>query len=405
MTEFEKLNSMKSGTITFDTSPKKEKPVAKKNRHMGLKIFAGVLSLALMFSLGFGVNELFRLVSKPNSSISVSKIPEVSLQATAIPNTADNSIVSIVKEVGPSVVNITTKVQVRDFFNNLYYTDGAGSGVVIGQDSETLFVMTNAHVVNNAKELLVTFSDGNEVMATIKGVDSETDLAVIQISKKEIPPQTTIKIASLGDSDALQVGETAIAIGNALGYNNTVTVGVISALNRELKVDSSRTFTLIQTDAAINPGNSGGALVNIQGQVIGINTVKITQNDVEGFGFSIPSNSAKPIIDSLLQKGYVERPYLGISGVDITEMKSELYDLPIGIYVAEVEENSSADVAGIQPKDILVSFNGKTIFTMTDLKTELGTLNVGDQVEIKLIRNNEKISMTVTLQNRTQPIS
>lgn len=403
MTDFEKLNSMKSSTVdlTGQKSASFSADAPKKKNKTALKIFSFLLAGILLFTLGFSASALIEM-NRPKAAVSIPNVnpPKLNVATTVGELSGNNKIVDIVKEVGPSVVNINIKVPMRDFFNNLFLAEGAGSGVIIAQDSTYVYIMTNAHVVKNAKELVVSFADGTEALAQVKGVDSQTDLAVIQIEKSALSAKTNIKVAVLSDSDQIQVGETAIAIGNALGYNNTVTVGVVSALNRELQVDQNRTFSLIQTDAAINPGNSGGALVNIKGEVIGINTVKITETNVEGFGFAIPSNSAKPIIQALLEKGFVERPYLGIRGGDVTEAAAQLYDLPIGIYVAAVEPNSPAAAAGLLEKDIIVGFNGKTTYKMEDLKAQLATMKIGQKIEMKVLREGQKLTLSVTIQSR-----
>ncbi len=213
-----------------------------------------------------------------------------------------------------------------------------------------------------------------------------------------------LKPAVFGNSDTLEVGELAVAIGNPLGYNRTVTVGVVSALNRELQVSANK-FTLIQTDAAINPGNSGGALVNGNGEVIGINTVKISDTQVEGIGFAIPINSAKPIVDQLLTNGYVSRPYLGVSGRNIDEQLSELYELPIGVYVAQVIPNSAADDAGLEKGDVIISFDGHKVNDMEHLIDLIKGKKVGDKIEVKLVRNGtEKLVKTVELKEKNVSI-
>jgi len=406
MTEYEKLNSIKTGEIVINKHSTTSQSEKEHNKKTKSKRFIGFgLCLILIFAFGFGTGQLYPSLFENKSFENISQ-QNNPIQDVNIINTAslvsNNSIVDIVKEVGPSVVNITTKVAVRDFFNNTYLSDGAGSGVIIEQDNENIYIMTNAHVINNTKELLVTLSNGEEIPAIVKGADTQTDLAVIQIKKNDVKDLSYIKISKLGDSDNIQVGETAIAMGNALGYNNTVTVGVVSALNRQVTVDQ-KTLTLIQTDAAINPGNSGGALVNIYGEVIGINSVKITERDVEGFGFAIPINNAKPIIESLLKNGYVERPYLGIQGVDVTKAKSELTDLPVGIFVSYVEPDSAAYFAGIKERDIIISLDDKITYTMEELKKLIDSHSVGDTVKIKIIRNNKKLSLNAKLQNLSKP--
>ena len=309
-------------------------------------------------------------------------------------------ITFIAEEVGPSIVAITSKVQVRDWFDNQYFQEGQGSGVIFDVNDENVLIVTNEHVVDGAAEVIVTLYDNKKVPASIVGVDSETDLAVIKINTEDIPDEISNEIvaAELGDSDNLRVGETAIAIGNPMGYNNTVTVGVISALNRELELPDKK-LELVQTDAAINPGNSGGALVNIDGEVIGINTVKIADTQVEGIGFAIPINSAKPIINELVNKGSVSRPYLGILGKDIDENIAEMYELPIGVFVGEVVENSAADIAGLEKGDVIIEFEGEKIYSMEQLSELIKSKEIGDSVTIGVIRDgNQNKELKAVLQ-------
>jgi serine protease Do len=307
--------------------------------------------------------------------------------------------VEIVEEVGPSTVAITTRVAYRDWTNNVFYSPGGGSGVIFKIDADRIYILTNNHVIDEAEELSVEFH-GTDHMAQAKvvGSDASTDLGVIAVAKSELTDAELAELSPVrfGDSDALKVGEPAIAIGSPLGYNNTVTVGVISALNRVL--DGANDLALIQTDAAINPGNSGGALVNNRGEVIGINTVKIADTAVEGIGFAIPINSAKPIIDELIEKGYVSRPYLGIYGRNINEELGELYELPIGVYVSDAIDGEGAARAGIQSGDVIIGIDDQRIETLEDLSGALADKKVGDRVAVKVIRNQtEKRTFEVTL--------
>ncbi|RKD22160.1 serine protease Do [Caminicella sporogenes DSM 14501] len=314
----------------------------------------------------------------------------------------NSPIVNIAKEVGPSVVAITTKVRISDWFRNEYIQEANGSGVIFDVNDKNILILTNNHVIEDAQELIVTLNGNVKVPAVVMGKDRETDLAIVKIEKKDVPEDVYKKVrpAVFGDSDLLRVGEPAIAIGNPLGYNNTVTVGVISALNRELNLPDKR-LRLIQTDAAINPGNSGGALVNIKGEVIGINTIKIADTKVEGIGFAIPINHAKPIIEELVNKGYVSRPFLGILGRDVDEHLSELYEIPIGVIVVDVIENGAADRAGIKRGDVIIEFDGKKIVSMEQLSDLIRKYEVGKKVKVKIVRNGkEKKEITVKLQEK-----
>lgn len=242
--------------------------------------------------------------------------------------------------------------------------EGIGSGIVFHVSNKDVMIVTNYHVVANNNMLTVTFLGNYSVPATVVGLDAQTDLAVIKVSQEDLPTEIKgkVKAAPFGDSDELEVGELAVAIGNPLGeaYDNTVTAGVISALNRKIQL-ADKEMTLIQTDAAINPGNSGGALVGPKGTVIGINSIKLVDTRIEGMGFAIPINDAKPIIEELVNKGSVSRPYLGIIGQDINEDVSELYEIPIGVLVREVKEGSGAHAGGIMPGDIIIEFDSEKL--------------------------------------------
>lgn len=302
-------------------------------------------------------------------------------------------IVAAASKVGPAVVGITNKAYVRDIFNRVQLTErGTGSGVIYDKRG---YIATNNHVVEGASEIIVSLTDGRTVKGKVLGADAVTDLAVVKIDEKDLP------VAQFGDSDSLLVGEPAIAIGNPLGleFRGSVTAGVISALNRSIEV-GERKFNLIQTDAAINPGNSGGALVNADGEVIGINSAKIAVSGVEGIGFAIPINTAKPIFDELVEKGRIARPYLGASLMDkdIAQRYGFELDLHGGIFIVKIQENSPADKAGIRPGDIIISFNGSKVSTAVDLRTKLNECKVGDTVEITIMRNGAAESKEVTLE-------
>ncbi|HHT51067.1 MAG TPA: PDZ domain-containing protein [Eubacteriaceae bacterium] len=297
----------------------------------------------------------------------------------------------IVQKVGPSVVAITNRVQSRDIFMNQVIQEGAGSGVIFEISNEGIMIMTNQHVVDKAHQLTVAFNNEDRADAKLIGADPDADLAVIQIERKDIPQgiEKSIKAIEFGDSDNLFVGERAIAIGNPLGYSGTVTSGIVSGLDRELHL-ADKNLKLIQTDAAINPGNSGGALVNGRGQLIGINTIKIADSKVEGLGFAIPINYAKPIIQELLSQGYVSRPYLGIVAGDIDEEAAKIYKLPIGIYIHDVMSGSAAHKAGIRRGDVIIEIDGDKIITMEQLTKLISQKKVGDELTITIVRNGKE---------------
>lgn len=329
--------------------------------------------------------------------------------------TTTTDVSDVVTNVMPSIVAITnvSETQYQSFFgqSGTYESTSCGSGIIVKQDDNYLYIATNNHVVDGANSLTVQFSNDTTVSATIKGQDATTDLAVVQVALSDIDADTlsAIKVATLGDSDQLSVGSSCIAIGNALGYGQSVTTGVISALNREVSVSdetsgASYTSELIQTDAAINPGNSGGALLNANGEVIGINSVKYSSTEVEGIGYAIPINTAAPIINQLITMEKVDEAnsaYLGIKGVDVSSDVAKTYNMPSGVYVAQVVANSAAAQAGIQQGDIITKFDGKDIQTMEELSQTLQYYAAGTQVDVTIQRANggqyEEQTISVTL--------
>ena len=394
--------------------PKKQKPKREKKEHkpggFGSKLVK-CAALALVFGLVAGSTMVGvqyaaqPLLGKNDSSIAtgqpaISEESDKNITSTAVSNTYVAVDVSdIVDEVMPSIVAITniSETEYRSFWGSqTYESTSAGSGIIVSRDDEYLYIATNNHVVDGAKSLTVTFANDTTVSAEIKGTDPSIDLAVVKVALNSIESSTmeVIKMASLGDSENLRVGEASIAIGNALGYGQSVTMGVISAIDRVVTVSDSSSGTgytaeLIQTDAAINPGNSGGALLNSRGEVIGINSVKYADTDVEGIGYAIPISTAAPIIEELITKEKVDASnssYLGIGGVDVTNEVSLTYNMPTGVYVAQVFENTAAEKYGIIPGDIITKFDGKEITSMDSLTTTLQYYAAGTTVEITVMR-------------------
>ncbi len=309
----------------------------------------------------------------------------------------ENPVVAIAENVGPSIVGVKVNYISQNILGSLSESDEEGSGIIYKEDG---YIITNYHVIesainNSTAKVIVTFPNSDEeVEATIVGGDQTTDLAVIKIDK------TGLKAAKIGKSSDLKVGELAVAIGNPLGqeFAGSVTVGYISALNRKITTDG-RTYKLIQTDAAINPGNSGGALVNSSGEVIGINTVKIGATEVEGLGFAIPTDGALTVIDELISKGKIERPYIGIGGIDIDETTAKRNNLTEGVYVAQIYANSPAAVAGIQKGDIIIAIDGQESKTMEKLNEYKNTKKIGDKIKLKIVRASKEQEIEVTLGN------
>lgn len=334
--------------------------------------------------------------------------------------TATNSDVSgVVENVMPSIVSInnvydtvTTNVFGQSYKNQ---SGGSGSGIIIGQNDNEVLIVSNNHVTkadNGAQnqKITVTFNDETTAEATVKGADSGADLSVLSVKMSDIKKETLskIKVATVGDSSKLKVGQMVIAIGNALGYGQSTTVGYVSALNREI-ADEDFTMKLIQTDAAINPGNSGGALLNAKGEVIGINSVKYADEKVEGMGFSIPISTALPIINDLMNREEIaenEQSYLGIMGKDVTKNYNQIYGIPVGVYITDTTKNSPADKAGLKMGNIITGFNGTTIKTMAELQSKLASVKAGTVVKLTIMQydNGQYIEkeVQVTLGNRSE---
>ena len=325
---------------------------------------------------------------------------------------AVTDVSDIVSQAVPSIVSITTiaRTQVPGFFFGEMEereSEGCGSGIIISQDDENLYIATNNHVIAGAETLTVLFADSATVDAKIKGADASTDLAVVSVALKDIEEETrqNIRVAAFGDSSSLKIGQAAIAIGNALGYGQSVTTGVISALDREVTVTnesdgSTITNELLQTSAAINPGNSGGALLSIEGEVIGITSVKYSETSVEGMGYAIPTETALPIIRQLITREVVtgsDTAYLGISGVDVTQSVSEMYQMPQGVYVAQVVEGSSAADAGLMQGDIITRFDGRNIKSMEEMHELMKYLSAGTTVEVTVQRTQNGIYIEQTI--------
>ena len=325
-------------------------------------------------------------------------------------STSSEDLSGVSSNVMPSIVSITGKFETtsQSWFGQTQSSEseGVGSGIIIGKKDGKILIVTNNHVVADAKSLSVGFVDGKSASATIRGTDSDADLAVVEVNTKDMKASTLKKIAviTLGDSSKLKTGERAIAIGNALGYGQSVTGGYISALNRQVQL-TDKTMTLIQTDAAINPGNSGGALLNSKGELIVINTVKYSSEDVEGMGYAIPINTAKPIINKLIKNEATsesEQAYLGVSGQTIDSSMASQFDMPSGVYVQQVIKSSPAQKAGISAGDVIVSIDGSSVSTMDGLKEKISNLKAGKKVKIVVKRQNqmgtyEKKTLTVTL--------
>jgi serine protease Do len=341
------------------------------------------------------------------STASVDNVQEVTSDGTI------TGVTDVAAAVMPAVVSITNKSveEVEDLFGMYgmygyggkgrtyeYETESCGSGIIVGQNDEELLICTNYHVVEGATEITVGFVDDEVYQAAVKGTDSSNDLAVVAVQLSDISDDTLsqIKIAEIGDSDSLLVGQQVVAIGNALGYGQSVTTGIVSALNRTINLDGYDDAELIQTDAAINPGNSGGPLLDMNGRVIGINSAKASSSGVEGMGYAIPISTAKDIIEDLMNKktrtetvSEEDSAFIGIVGQDVSDEMASLYGIPKGIYVTEVSEDSPAEEAGLKKGDIITKFDGTTVTSMSELKSELAYYAAGEEVTMVISKASD----------------
>lgn len=331
-----------------------------------------------------------------NATAATSQAQQAETNEQNLSDARNTPAVRAAKAVGPAVVGITNKAVARDWFDNPVETEGVGSGVIFRADG---YIVTNNHVISNAKELIVSLSDGRTLPGKVVGSDELTDLAVVKVDATDLPT------AKFGDSDKTVVGEPAIAIGNPMGleFQGSVTSGIISALNRTIDIGDSH-LKLLQTDAAINPGNSGGALVNADGEVIGINSSKLAATGVEGMGFSIPINTVQTIINQIMDKGYVARPYLGIAVFDPQTAARYGYQLNIdkGVYIFRVTLDGPSDQAGLQRGDVILKIDDTEVNSVSDLRAAINEHQVGDSVKVTYSRNGRTNTASVTLQEMPQ---
>ena len=376
---------------------------------MGVNVVAGKY---------FGTNTT-QQTSGNKSTTSKNSDSSSTLKLSQSSSTVTSDVSDIVNNAMPSVVAITNMSvqEVQSYFGGTQQQESTscGSGIIIGKNDSELLIVTNNHVVEGAETLTVSFANETSVEASIKGTDSSKDLAIVAVPLDSIDDDTmnAISIITLGDSDKLQVGEPVIAIGNALGYGQSVTTGIVSALDRNLDMEGFDS-KLIQTDAAINPGNSGGALLNANGELIGINTAKVNANAVEGMGYAIPISDAASVIENLMNRetrtkvDESEQGFLGIEGYDVTSEKAEMYSIPTGVFVRSVEDGSAADKAGITAECIITKFDGITIDSMSTLQSQMQYFKAGDKVEVVIEVPNksgtkyEEKTVTVTLGERSK---
>ena len=372
------------------------------NIKKGSKFAAMALAFGVLASTAFqGSNYLYNKAN--GGTVTATDKAELNI-ASAVSNSSANaagtdtdsiaSVSAIAEAAMPSLVAITNKSvqEMQSMFGQTqaYESESSGSGIIIGKTDTELLMVTNNHVVSGAQDLSVGFVDESVAEAAVKGTDADHDIAVIAVKLSDLSEDTlsAIKVIEIGSSSNLEVGEQVVAIGNALGYGQSVTTGIVSALNREVTIDNTAN-TLIQTDAAINPGNSGGALLNMSGQLVGINSAKYSDTSVEGMGYAIPVDDVVDIIENLMNRqvrtekaAEGERGFLGISGQDVTSEVSQAYDMPKGVYITSVETGSAAEQVGLQKGDIITKFDGTSVSALADLKEQLAYYKTGEQVEI-----------------------
>lgn len=419
MEENENKNQEKTNTFKTVQNPTTYKTVYEMNNHpknktgfgkgFFLPFVSGVLGCSLVLGVCFGVPTIKEKLLNTNSTSSSSNTQNSTnngyVTQTSLSNYSDTSIYAANK-ILPSIVGIKVEYNVNSLISMFgrqtqsSTATATGSGIIISDDG---YILTNNHIVatsssesyyevSDATKVTVTlFNDETEYEAKIIGKDEQTDLAVIKIEK------TGLSKAEFADSDSIKVGEFAMAVGNPLGMQSSITCGVVSAVNREVTDSDGKTFKLIQTDAAINSGNSGGALVNSQGKVIGINTLKLSGTGIEGMGFAIPINSTTDITSQLIQYSKVKRPYIGISGLDLNEQTAKAYNLVLGVYVKTVEDFSAAEKAGLKPGDVIIEAEGKKITKMDELNEIKNTHKIGEELKIKVNRDGSEKDLTIVL--------
>ena len=418
----------------YDNTANKKKKKKEKENSFGRKL-GRTAAIALVFGLVAGItfqsvvtvsnkflgtNTSVEQVIPSNGSDKEVDTTKTVAKASKVSTTVTSDVSEIAENVLPAIVQVTNVgiQEYQSWFGQVFQQEStsAGSGIIVAQDDDYIYIATNNHVVEGAKTLTITFNDEEAVEGEIKGTDSSCDLAVVSVKVSDIPKDTlsAIKVATLGDSDSTVVGEAAIVIGNAMGYGTSVTTGIVSAKDREVSIqdDSGNVVTnsLLQTDAAVNPGNSGGALLNVKGEVIGIVSAKLSETQVEGMGYAIPISYAWSIIQQMVDNDVVselDASYLGIAGRDIDSEMSEKYDVPVGVYVAQVLSGSGAEKAGIEEKDVITSFNGRKVTSVNTLNNIMQYLPAGTTVEVvvaKADKDYEEVTYQVTLTHKIEAV-
>ena len=403
----ENNNNNNSNPVQYRKATEKVKVQNSFGKSVVIPFLSGVLGTTLVIGTCFGVPSIRDKIISPTQSIETSSTETNSNQTSgtsnliSLSNYSDTSV-KVANKVLPSIVGIKVEYTVSSMFNRQSSATAEGSGIIISEDG---YILTNNHVVSSSssesnsyyqitdagKVTVTLFGDETEYEAKIVGQDEQTDLAVIKIEK------TGLTKADFADSDSVKVGEFAMAVGNPVNMDSTVTTGIVSAVNRKITDSDGKTYTCIQTDAAINSGNSGGALVNSEGKVIGINTLKLSGTGIEGIGFAIPINSTTDITSQLIQYSKVKRPFIGISGIDLNAETAKTYNLVEGVYVKSVEDFSAAEKAGLKAGDVIIEVEGKSIKTMNELNEVKNSHKIGDELKLKINRNGTEKEITLTL--------
>lgn len=399
-----------TGSSSYNKNEKSQKNKTGFGKTVILPFVSGVVGCSVVLGTCFGVPSIkSKLINNFSSNISTSNSSSTQsngyVTQTSLSNYSDTAVYAANK-ILPSIVGIKIEytVNTQSFFgrSSSSTATASGSGIIISDDG---YILTNNHVVSSStsesnsyyqitdagKVTVTLFGDETEYEAKIVGQDEQTDLAVIKIEK------TGLTKAEFADSDSVKVGEFAMAVGNPVNMNSTVTTGIVSAVNRKITDSDGKTYTCIQTDAAINSGNSGGALVNSEGKVIGINTLKLSGTGIEGIGFAIPINSTTDITSQLIQYSKVKRPFIGISGIDLNAETAKTYNLVEGVYVKSVEDFSAAEKAGLKAGDVIIEVEGKSIKTMDELNEVKNSHKIGDELKLKINRNGTEKEITLTL--------
>jgi serine protease Do len=365
---------------------------------------------SLGFTLGLGLNlsnNILNSVSKigrANFSFS-SNADSNAITASTNIVTSNDDIVKVIEAVKDSVVNVNIKATTSDIFNRQYESSGSGSGIIYKEDDKKVYILTNSHVVETATSCTISITGDEQVKASLVGKDTTSDVAVISVLKSDLSAAgiDSVTVAQLGNSDNVQVGETVIAIGNALGQGKTTTQGIVSTTNKEVNIDGKQ-YNAIQTDAAINPGNSGGALVDTEGKIIGINSAKTASTTVEGTGYAIPINHAVEIATQLMENGTIEKGYLGVSTYTINDQFKRMYQIDIdGVFITSVESDSPAEEAGLQQTDIITAIDNTKVTTAEELSEIITSHKPGDTATLTVIRNgSQSMQVKVTFTNLSQ---